>query len=353
MKKIILIIIVIVIGVVAARFLKSQKTFVLELATPKMYHHSVDTVEPINKKLKHTRNFLAQVLASKSAFIASKFSANIKKIYVKENDVVKKGKLLISLDDSEIRANIASLKKQENSLKIDIANVKRSLSRSKKLLDIEAISQEKYDNVNVVYQNKLSALEGIKEKIKQSKSQLKYLNIRAPFSGRVGSIFLDAGNLALPGKAIISLNSDDQKLVFSYVDTDKPLKKGQKVLFKGDEIGYISKKYDDAKNALLVAEVKLLKPLPYVNKSFLNIEVVLSEEYGCVIPLEALIHRKDETFVMIYKDFHFEAAKVDVILENKDDVLLKECPLYNVAVASEAKLSLLPSLGEVNVTKEK
>jgi multidrug efflux pump subunit AcrA (membrane-fusion protein) len=341
------------IGITGGMFLKKQKKLVSELDAPKVYHHSVDMITPSKKTLRQTRHFLAQLLASKSAFIASKFSANIKKIYVKENDKVKKGKLLISLDDSEIRANIASLVKQKNSIKVDIANVKRSLARSKKLLDIEAISQEKYDNINVMYQNKLSNLEAVKEKIKQSKAQLAYLNIKAPFSGRVGSVFLDAGNLALPGKAIISLNSDDQKLVFSYVDTNKHILEGQSVLVDNQEVGKIFRRYDDAKNALLVAEVKLSKSLPYVNKAFVNIDVVISKQHGCSVPQNALLHRKDKTMVMAYKDSHFEAKEVQIILEDKDDVLLKECPLYNIAVASEAKLSLLPSLGEVNVTKEK
>ena len=353
MKKIILIVLVVAAGVAGAMFLKTQKKLVSELDTPKVYQHSVDIITPSEKNITQTRHFLAQLLASKSAFIASKFSAKIKKLYVKENDTVKKGKLLISLDDSEVRANIVSLTKQKSSLKVDIANVKRSLARNKKLLDIQAISQEKYDNLNVLYQNKLTSLESVKEKIKQSKSQLTYLNIRAPFSGRVGTVFLDAGNLAVPGKPIISLNSDDQKLIFSYVQTSEAILEGQKVLIDNREVGYVFRKYDDAKNALLVAEVKLTKGLPYANKSFVNIDVVISEQSGCSVPLNALLHRKDKTFVMLYKDSHFEAKSVDIVIEDKKFALLKECPSYRVATASEAKLSLLPTLGEVEVSGEK
>ncbi len=353
MKKIILFIVVVAIGVVSVNFLKSQKKEVDELPIPKVYHYSVNTIIPKNKEVSQTRHFLAQLLASKSALVASKFSAKIKKVFVKENDMVKKGKLLISLDDSEVRANITSLLKQKSSLRLDIANVKRSLIRSEKLLKIQAISQEKYDNINVLYQNKLTSLEGLKEKIKQSKSQLTYLNIKAPFSGRVGVIFLDAGNLAIPGKPIVSLNSDDQKLIFSYVATSEPILESQKVYIDNEEVGYISRKYDDAKNALLVAEIKLTKPLPFANKAFINIDVLISKQKGCSVSLNALLHRKNKTSIMLFKDDKFIEKEVKVILEDKTDAILKECPTYPVATASEAKLSLLPSLGEVDISEEK
>jgi len=352
MKKIASIIMVIAVVISAGIFLKSQKQEVAELPIAQTHHYNIAIKKVQTKTLKETRHFLAQLLASKSAMIASKFSADIKKVYVKENDVVKKGDQLISLDDREIRANIATLKKQQKTLLIDVENAKRSLDRNKKLLDIEAISQEKYDNANVLYQNKLTNLAGTKEKIKQARSQLTYLNIKAPFSGRVGTIFVDAGNLAIPGKPIISLNSDDQKLLFSYVATSQPIIEGQKVYVKGEAVGTIARRYDDAKNALLVAEVKLDKALKVANKAFVNIDVVTAEARGCSVPLNALLHRKDETVVMLYKEGGFEAFQVDIILQDEDDALLKICPQEMVATASEAKLAILPTLGHVNVSGE-
>jgi RND family efflux transporter MFP subunit len=271
---------------------------------------------------------------------------------VKENSIVKKGELLIALDDRETRANIATLKKQKETLAIDVANAKRSLQRNKKLLDIEAISQEKYDDANVNYQNKVTNFQATVEKIKQSEAQLTYLIIRAPFNGRVGTIFLDAGNLASPSKPIISLNSDDQKLIFSYVATPQAISEGQKVLVDNKEVGEITKTYDDAKNALLVAEIKLSTPLAFANKSFINIDVVTAEQKGCAIPLNAILNKKDERFIMLYKDDRFQAQKINVLLENTQDAILSSCPKERVAVASEAKLSILPILGSVNISEK-
>ena len=353
MKKIVLIIIAILVVIAAGVFLKGQKKAVDSLPKPELFHYNVDTTTAQTKTVRQTRHFLAQLLASKSALIASKFSAEIKKIYVKENDVVKKGQILIALDDTDMKTSIASAKQQKDALVLDVANAKRSLERSKNLYAVEAISQEKYDNARVLYKNKLAALKNLDEKIKQLNAQLKYLNITAPFSGRVGTIFVDEGNLALPGKPIVSLNSDDQKLIFSYAQTSQPIVEGQDVLINEKVIGTIYRKYDDAKNALLVAEVKLNKALPYANKSYINIDVVVAQMQGCSIPLNALVHRKGETLIMVYKDSHFEEMKVDVILQDTKDAIIKECPSENFATASEAKLALLPTRGNIVIDGDK
>ena len=120
MKKIIIVIIVIATAVAAGLFLKSQKKVVAELPIAKEYTYKVATQRAETKSVREKRHFLAQLLASKSALIASKFSADIKKVYVKENDMVKKGQRLISLDDAEIMANVASLKQQKRALETDV-----------------------------------------------------------------------------------------------------------------------------------------------------------------------------------------------------------------------------------------
>ncbi|NOQ29926.1 MAG: efflux RND transporter periplasmic adaptor subunit [Helicobacteraceae bacterium] len=352
-KKYTLITIAVIIIVSGGLFLKSQKEIVDSLPVAKVYTYNVSTTKAKTKILSENRNFLAQLLASDSAMVASKFTALIKEIHVKESMLVKKGKLLISLDDSELRSKISSLKKLEQALNADASNAKTSLQRNSKLLEAGAISQEKYDNSNALYLNKLSALANSKNSTAQLYDQLTYLNIKAPFSGRIGTISADAGSLAIAGKPILSINSADQKLIFSYVETSQSILKGQKVFVDGKEIGVIGTLYDDAKNSLLVAEVKILKPINYRNKGFLNIDVQVSQMSGCSVPLNAILHKSDGTYIMTYKEDHFESLKVDILLQNSEEAILNVCPTYLIATASEAKLALLPTRGKLNITEEK
>ena len=349
MKRIVFITVALLVVVSAGLFLKKQKQNVETLPSAKEYAKSVDVVMPYNGKIAQDREFLAQVLSSKSANIATKFAARIKKVYVEENDKVKQGDLLISLDDAEILATLASLKEQEKSLIIDVTNAKNIFTRNAKLYDIEAISKEAFDTSKAIYHTKLAALSATKEKINQTKAQLQYLNIRAPFSGVVGSKFLDAGSLAPAGKVILTLNSDDQKLNFSFSQNAKPIAEGQKVFVDAKEIGQVTKIYDDAKNALLVAEVKPYHPLAYANKSYITIAVEVDSVQSCIIPVDALLHKKDATYVMLYKEGIFQKQKVDVVLQNDHNAAIAQCPNYPVAVGSEAKLATLGTYGKVVV----
>jgi RND family efflux transporter MFP subunit len=352
-KKLIIGLVAIAIIVVAGKFFIKQKQEVANLTVPKQYMKSVSVTKAINKKIEYSREFLAQVLSSNSAFIASKFSANIKKIYVNENDKVKKGDLLVSLDDSEIQANLASLKEQQRALSTDLQNTKSILQRNRKLLKIDAISKETVDNSEVMYQNKLSALQSVKEKIKQTRSTLRYLNIKAPFSGRIGSKLANDGSLAIPGKPILTLNSDDQELIFSFVDGDRPIVEGQKVYIGNKLIGEISKRYDDAKNSLLVAQIKPYKPLPFANKSYKTIRVVTDSAKGCSVLNSNLLHKTNGIYIVVYKENRFQFQKVEIILSNATEAIIKECTSLQIASASEAKLALLPSYGEVNINGAK
>ena len=353
MKKIILIVIAVLVVVSAVLFFKKQKESVANLPIAKKYARSVETVMAKKEYISQKKEFLAEVLSSKSANIATKFVAKIEKIFVNENDRVKKGDLLISLDDREILATLSSLKEQKSALKIDVANVKKIFKRNIKLYKTNTISKDALDNSRVAYHTKLSALKTVDEKIAQTKIQLQYLNIKAPFDGIVGSKLLDAGSLAPAGKVILTLNSDDQKLNFMFSQNDKPIVQGQKVFLDNKEIGYVSKIYDDARNTLLVAEVKLYKSLPYANKSYKIIKVEVDSTKSCTLPLDALLHKQDGIYVMVYKDEKFSQMRVKVALENSKRAAISPCPKEPVAIASEAKLSILPTYGKIIVSKAK
>ncbi len=353
MKKIIAIVVVLAVVFIAASFLLKQKEKVANMSKPLDYLHSVKTTRAQEKTVVKKREFLAKIEASNSAYIASKFSAKIKNIYVNESDSVTKGDLLIALDDSEMQANLASLKGKENAFESDLASAKKVLDRNKKLLKINAISQENFENTQVMYKTKYSALLGVRESIKQIEAQLMYLNIRAPFSGKIGSKMVNIGSLALAGKPLLTLNSSDQKLIFSFVDGEYPIVVGQEVFMDGRSIGSIVKRYDDAKNALLVAEVQVSQSLPFANNSYKNISVNVQSVTGCTLPIDTILHRDNKSLIMLYEETRFIAKEVEVVLQNDKEVVLKECPSQAVAQASEAKLALLPSYGKVAINEDR
>ena len=75
---------------------------------------------------------------------------------------------------------------------------KKQLERNLALFEVGGLSQEKLDGSEVDHSTAISAVKDLEQKIRGFKNQLDYLNIRAPFGGIVGTIFLRRGDLATP-----------------------------------------------------------------------------------------------------------------------------------------------------------
>ena len=198
---------------------------------------------------------------------------------------------------------------------------------------------------------KQAALEATRQKIVELEVQLSYLHIKAPFDGNVGTIVSRKGNLATPGKSLLSINSLDRKLTFKYVPGTEAIQTGQEVLMNGKKTGQIINLYSDADNGLAVAEVSVESPLALPNNSYVTIDVLTFSGSGCRVPLNALILTEEGAKLMLYQDKKFAAFPVSIIADNKNHALIEPCPSAPMALGAAAKLSELPGFAKVLVNR--
>ncbi|MBW2683073.1 MAG: efflux RND transporter periplasmic adaptor subunit [Deltaproteobacteria bacterium] len=349
MKKLILLLLVIALGVSAAMLLKKRKQSIKDAPVPTPLTYQVKIISAKTGLLEQTRPFLARLTSLKTAEISSKLSGLIKELSVRENQVVKKGDLLLQIDDLEIMSNIKSLQVNLKAQEKDVQYTRNLHERNKALYKVGGLAREKYEGSEVTYGAKKAALEATRQKIIGLEVQLRYLNIKAPFDGVVGTIFSQKGDLASPGKPLLSINSHGQKLTFSYVPGGHAIKTGQNISQDGVKIGQIIRLYSDADNGLSVAETTVDTPLDMPNNSYLTIDLLVFADSGCTVPLNALLRTKEGARVMIHENKVFKSLKVDIIAENKAQALIEPCPDSPVAVAAGAKLRQLPSYGNVMV----
>jgi len=350
-KKILLFLVIAAIIFGAVKLFKTRQEAKRSQSVPIERSYAIKLVDAENKILQERRSFLAEIEPVQGVQIASKLSGIITKLHVSENSVVKKGDLLIQIDDGELRSGLRAAASQKKAQLADLDYARSLLDRNEKLYKAGGLSREKYDASVVTYQNKTAALETAVQKIKQINIQLSYLNIKAPFDGTVSTLLLHEGDLASPGKGILKLHSDAQQMTFRYMPTSKSIHVGQSVFYQNEKVGAVFKLYDHSENGLLVAEVRPETVLNIANHSLVNIEVVTSEKSGCAVPLSALLHQNDTVSVMLYQDEYFTPLEVDIIVQDHEEALITPCPLSPVASASEAKLSLLPSLAKVKVSR--
>lgn len=260
MKKIIIAIILLAIMIAVAIFAIKRKQAILATA-PIPGNRPI----PVTIAISHTGNFIKSldfvgvVEPHYSASLSSRFTSEVEEVLHVEGDFVKKGELLIKLDDRKLLGDIAVLKAKVeaiktkisandvnvNSLKETSAYWKKQVERDKFLSeknitpvkDLET-STEKFNNtkglLDVALQNDKTLhaeLDAMKGELSIARTNLTYAKIVTPFDGVVCQIFVDPGDLASLGKLLMVFENQKQlKVVVDVPQTDVgKLREGQGV----------------------------------------------------------------------------------------------------------------------------
>jgi multidrug efflux system membrane fusion protein len=329
--------------------LEKRQKEIIEEPIPQKKQVVVSLIEAKQGMMRETEAFLAQVISDKSIKVATKMAGYIERVYVEESQWVKKGKLLATIDESDINSNISLLKTTMTQQQNDLALAEQIYNRNQKLYEVGGLAREQVDISRVTVQGKSSAIRGTQQKIAQLQEQKNYLKIKAPFSGEIDTLLMHGGDLAVIGKPILTMSNGTKKLVFSFVAEENNIKKGQSIYIDLQEIGKVKKILTQAKQGLVQAEIALNKKLNLPTGATQNIEVLTQYQEGCIVPNDALLHKHEGTYVMSYINSMFQAQKVEVRMSQKDKTMITPCPTASIAQGSEVLLAKLPIYGEVEI----
>ena len=176
MKKIVIGLMIVALLVSAAMLLKKRKQSITNTPTPAPLTYQVKVVSPSSGRLEQTRPFLAHLASRDSAEIASKLSGRITEMLARENQSVKKGDLLLRIDDQEIVSSIQSLQVTMKAQEKDVHYTHSLHERNRALVEVGGLAQEKFEASEVAYLDKQAALAATRQKISALEVQLNYLN---------------------------------------------------------------------------------------------------------------------------------------------------------------------------------
>lgn len=244
-----------------------------------------------------TLSAVASVVTAKGVALSNDAPGIVSRIHFESGDTVKQGAVLVELDTSVERAQLASLH-----AKRDLADI--SVKRSKALASSGAVAQAQVDTDESSFKS-LSADAGALS------AQIARKVIRAPFSGKLGIRQINLGQYLAPGTTVTSLEAEKSIFVdFRLPQEDLPkLAAGMQVraLASGSgtpiAVGTISA--IDPSIDPLTRTIKVRASLPDVEDKlrpgmFLRAEVVLPEKANVVaVPQTAIVHASygDSVFV--------------------------------------------------------
>ena len=149
------------------------------------------------------------VISLNSVDVRPQVSNMVQKVHVREGQFVRAGEALFSLDDRADRANLDKAQAQQLRDQALLNDLERQYKRSQELLAQNFISKSAADNTLSQVEAQRAALASDSAAIRSAQVALSYDSIRAPISGRIGSIPVFAGSLAQPATVMVTVTQLD------------------------------------------------------------------------------------------------------------------------------------------------
>jgi RND family efflux transporter MFP subunit len=147
----------------------------------------------------------ASIEATQATLISSRLMARISSVKVRAGDVVKKGDLLIELENSDIRAQQQQANARVRATSARLKEAKQNLDRVTELQSGGVMSVSDLDRAQANHETLLAELAGARQALEEADTALSYTEIVAPFDGRVVDRFAEPGDTAQPGSKLLAL----------------------------------------------------------------------------------------------------------------------------------------------------
>ncbi len=139
-----------------------------------------------------TEEVVGTVRARLRATLEAKVSGRISQMPVVLGQRVKAGDLVARLDAAEIKARL-------DQAKAALEQAERDYKRASSLLDQQALTRSEFDAADSRYRVAKAA-------VAEAEAMMGYVEVVAPFDGVVTKKWADLGDLAVPGKPLVSID---------------------------------------------------------------------------------------------------------------------------------------------------
>ncbi len=258
----------------------------------------VEATPALQQPLAETLTVVGQVIANRGVDVTSEISGKVSKIAFDEGKPVKAGALLIQLDDSVLRAQLAQA---EANLKLAENNV----GRYQRLLAEQAPSQQQADAA--VADVKLA-----RANVQLARANLDKAYLRAPFDGIAGIRQVDLGEYVTPGSVLVNVTENARlRVTFRVPETQaNDVKAGANVRITADNgveveapISAIDSRVDPTSRTREVQVFLDNRENHLTAGQFVRVTLPLrGANDAVVVPDQALVPMGNQTFAYVITD---------------------------------------------------
>ena len=207
--------------------------------SPPLLISAEDVVTIRNNALASGPPITGTIQPERRADVRAEVSATVLEVAKENGDAVKRGDLLVRLDDMSIRDALASAEATSRSAAQALEQASRQLERVKTLRGSGMASAQALDDAEVRRNGAQSDLEAAKARAVLARQQMERTHVRAPFDGVVSERKVSSGDTASPGKELLKVIDPSSMRFEGLVSADHIgiVKAGQPVTFRVNGYG--------------------------------------------------------------------------------------------------------------------
>ncbi len=321
-KKLAVFLVVLALVMAGAFLVRAKKASLAAAPAPTARPTPVRVAEAVRGTLDDTRTYLARIEPWQSADLSAQVAMRVLRVQVREGDAVRRGEVLVTLDDAELRSSLEQAEATLASLEQTLSYWRREQERDAMLAREGAIARAVAEATADRLNEARGKVEAQRKRRDELMTRLAYTRIVSPFDGVVAACLCDPGDLAAPGKVMLSVEDRSRlKVVFAVPQGEADqVKPGTPIMPDGADVAsalrvdrvYPSLNADRTRTVEAYAEpAGMLSPGAY-----LPVQLTLARmDEAVIVPEEALLTTpKGETAVLAVKDGHLEPIAVTVRL---------------------------------------
>ncbi|MBL4822116.1 MAG: efflux RND transporter periplasmic adaptor subunit [Colwellia sp.] len=167
------------------------------------------------------REFVARTQAFKEAHLRARVEGELIERHFREGAMVEKGQLLLKIEPANYDALLTQAKADLASKVSGEENAIRNLKRAKNLIGDGYISQLDFDRLMTEESQAKASVKAAQAALKRAELDLGYTTIIAPFTGRIGKVNYNVGNIVGPtSDALATLTVTDPIYVSFQVEEE-------------------------------------------------------------------------------------------------------------------------------------
>jgi RND family efflux transporter MFP subunit len=149
--------------------------------------------------------FAGTVQSRVTVEVSARIAAHILQLPVRSGDLVKQGDLLATLDDRDVQSRLRQVEAALVAAKAAVVETEAEFTRYQTLLKSGAASRQEFEQAQMHYDTAKAGVAQVEEQVKEAQLNLGYTEVRSPIAGIVVNKHAESGDLAAPGRSLVTL----------------------------------------------------------------------------------------------------------------------------------------------------